>query len=267
MSGKVFPETDRRLSFRLCAFVTALFLHGCLQQSKPLASPSPPPSPPAQATLITETLAEVETLRTTMAAERIRAAKQTANFRAVQNRASALRNREIEHMKTISTLKKELATVKTERDELQKEVADLRTQAKNLPQLLEMVAHVRILETSLKGMVSSIDALSNETTQLKKQIAQQRAPVVTTQKSIPSGQAEHELHTEDGDFIVVTRGDSLWRLAHRYGTTVAELKTLNDLDRDLILVGQLLKIPSPAQSLDKPDPGESLKAKTQPHDE
>ena len=267
MSGNSFCHTEVSLAFRSCVFGTALLLLGCFQQPKEVVSPSLPSTPPSRTTLMTEALAEAEDLRTAMAAERIKAAKQTATLRTAHNQVSALRNREIEHVATIANLEKALSMVKTERDELQKEVAELRVQAENAPQLLKMVAHVRILETSLKGMVSSIDALSNETAQLKKQIKQQRATAVNTQRSIPSGQAEHGLHTEDRDFIVVKRGDSLWRLAHRYGTTVAELKTLNDLDRDLILVGQLLRISSPAQSLDEPDPVESLKTKNQPHDE
>ena len=267
MSGDSVPHTKVNMALRLSVLGTALLLQGCLQQPKPVIPAGLPPAPSARTTLITEALAETEDLRAAMAAERIKAAKQTATLRAAKEQVSALRNREIEHVTTIANLEKELSTIRTERDELQKEVAELRTQAANVPQFLEMVAHVRILETSMKGMASSLDALSNETAQLKKQITQQRAAVVNTQKSIPSGQAGHGPHAGHRDVIVVKRGDSLWRLARRYGTTVAELKTLNDLDRDLILVGQILDIPSPAESLDEPDPVESLKAHNQPHNE
>ena len=267
MNGDSFPYTKVNMALRLCVLVATLLLHGCLQQPKPVVSASLPPAPQARNTLMTEALAEAENLRTAMAAERIKAAKQTAALRTVQIQVSALRNREIEHVATIANLKKELSRVKTERDGLQKEVGEFRTQAENVPQLLKMVAHVRILESSLKGMVSSIDTLSNETAQLKKQIAQQRTAGVNTQESMPSGRAELGPHANPKDVIVVKRGDSLWRLAHRYGTTVAKLKALNDLDRDLILIGQLLRIPSPAESLDEPDPIESLKARTQFRDE
>lgn len=216
---------------------------------------------------MTEALAEAADLRSSMAAIRINAAKQTASLRTAQGQVSALRNREIEHVATIARLEKELSTIRTERDELQKKVAELRAQAENIPQLLKMVAHVRILETSMKGMMSSIDALSNETAQLKKQITQQRAAGTTAQRSIPSRLTRHGPHTGNRNFIVVTAGDSLWRLARRYGTTVAELKKLNDLDRDLILVGQILSVPSPAESLDEPEPVKPLKAYNQTHDE
>ena len=267
MSGNGLSHTEVSRGVRLGVLSLALLFHGCLQPPKPVVSAGLPPVPPARTTLITEALAEAEDLRAAMAAERIKAAKQTAALRAAKDQVSALRNREIEHVATITHLEKELSTIRTERDGLEKEVSELRARAENIPQLLEMVAHVRILETSMKGMASSIDALSNETAQLKKQITQQRAAVANTQKSIPSGQAEHGPHAGHRDVIVVKRGDSLWRLARRYGTTVAELKTLNDLHRDVILVGQRLNIPSPAESLDEPDPVESLKARNQPYDE
>ena len=264
MNGDSFPQTKVNMAFRLCLFGTALILHGCLQQPKPIVSASLPPTLPARTTLMAEALAEAKDLRTAMAAERIKAAKQTASLRVAQNQVSALRNREVEHVATITQLKKELSIVKAERDEFQKEITQLRTQTANIPQFLEVVTNVRILETSLKGMVSSIDALANETEQIKKQM-QQQTTAANTQKAIPSGQARHAPRAEATDSIVVKRGDSLWKLARRHDTTVAALKTLNDLDRNLILVGQVLKIPSPAHLLDDPDLDQSLKADNPPN--
>ena len=265
MSGKIFPNTNVSLFFRFWVFGTALLLHGCLQPSRPVVSPTLSPSPQAQSTLVMEARAEAESLRTTMAAERIKAAKQAANIRMAQNQVSTLRHREIKHVATIAKLKKELSMVNAERDEFQKEITQLRTQTANIPQFLEMVTNVRILETSLKGMVSSIDTLSNETEQLKEQIQKQQTMAARSQSRGSSGLAESAPHAEDTDSIVVKRGDSLWQLARRYDTTVAALKTLNNLDRDLILVGQVLKIPSPAHLLDEPDLDESLKADNQPN--
>lgn len=264
MNGNSFPQTKVNMAFRLCVFGTALILHGCLQQPKPIVSAGIPPTPPARTTLMTEALAEAEALRSAMAAERIKAAKQTASLRAAQNQVSALRNREVEHVATIAELKKELSNVKAERDEFQKEITQLRTQTANIPQFLEVVTNVRILETSLKGMASSIDALANETEQIKKHM-QQQATAANTQKAMPAGQAKHAPHAEDTESVVVKRGDSLWKLARRYDTTVAGLKALNNLDRNLILVGQVLKIPSPAHLLVGPALDESLKADNQPH--
>lgn len=41
----------------------------------------------------------------------------------------------------------------------------------------------------------------------------------------------------------VQSGDTLWQLSRRYGTTVDAIKQLNGLTSDLILIGQVLKIP------------------------
>ena len=39
-------------------------------------------------------------------------------------------------------------------------------------------------------------------------------------------------------------GDTLWLLARKYGTTVEELKRLNNLTSDMLNIGQVLKIPT-----------------------
>lgn len=49
---------------------------------------------------------------------------------------------------------------------------------------------------------------------------------------------------EGEETYVVQPGDTLWRLAQRFGTSVDELVYLNDIrDRDLIFVGQVLALP------------------------
>ena len=40
----------------------------------------------------------------------------------------------------------------------------------------------------------------------------------------------------------VVYGDSLWKIANRFGTTVEELKRLNGLRRDSLTIGQILRI-------------------------
>ena len=43
---------------------------------------------------------------------------------------------------------------------------------------------------------------------------------------------------------VVKKGDTLWDIAKKYNTSVSKIKSLNNLNSDVIKIGQVLKIPS-----------------------
>ncbi|KXZ40392.1 Copper amine oxidase N-terminal domain-containing protein [Alkalithermobacter thermoalcaliphilus JW-YL-7 = DSM 7308] len=56
-------------------------------------------------------------------------------------------------------------------------------------------------------------------------------------------------NTTNSNFINTTNytvqaGDTLWRLSQRYNTSVDTLKSLNNLTSDVLMVGQILKIPT-----------------------
>ena len=53
---------------------------------------------------------------------------------------------------------------------------------------------------------------------------------------------------ESGNYYVVKKGDSLWSIANKYGITVDELKKLNNLNSNNLLVGQILEIPGSSSS-------------------
>lgn len=44
------------------------------------------------------------------------------------------------------------------------------------------------------------------------------------------------------DYYVVKKGDTLWDIANLYGLTVSELKSLNNLNTNLLKIGQTLKV-------------------------
>lgn len=46
------------------------------------------------------------------------------------------------------------------------------------------------------------------------------------------------------NYYIVKKGDSLWAIASKYGTSVDELKAVNNLKSDNLSIGQLLKLPS-----------------------
>lgn len=43
---------------------------------------------------------------------------------------------------------------------------------------------------------------------------------------------------------VVEKGDSLYKIANKYNTSVSELKKINNLGTDFLVIGQILKVPS-----------------------
>ncbi len=55
---------------------------------------------------------------------------------------------------------------------------------------------------------------------------------------IPTG------NVSDNNIIIYTvkRGDSLWALAREYNTTVNDIKQLNNLNSDVLSIGQELQI-------------------------
>ena len=53
---------------------------------------------------------------------------------------------------------------------------------------------------------------------------------------------------ESGNYYVVQSGDSLWKIANKYGITVNELKNLNGLTSNNLSVGQILEVPGSSSS-------------------
>ncbi len=204
----------------------------------------PPES--SNTTLILEARAEVEELRAALASERIQTAKQAAEVRAAQQEASALREREAEYVQRIASLKAELDTLKTERDQIRQENAALRGEAASLPELLQLMAEIRTVKSSINGVVSSLKTLSGKVSHLKQDLGKQEAKTIAkAPKPAPStGEQKAEIRLPQIATITVKRGDTLWGLSRMHGTTVKQIKEINELNSDRIIAGQELRVPS-----------------------
>lgn len=233
------------ISLILCFLSGSMLFGACTHRAKTAMTQMPPPASPAQSTLVLEAKGETARLRSALASERIKSAKQTAILRLAQEQASSLRNREAEHAAIISRLKTEMDAIRAERDRLRNDNADLTAKTASLPELLKMVTQIRTLETSLTGMTSSLQSLSGEISHMKQDIKKNEpAPTqIVKKKPTPSQPSAQGIDSSKTELISVERGDSLWRLARQYGVSIKDLKTLNNLKGDMIVVGQPLQVP------------------------
>jgi len=74
------------------------------------------------------------------------------------------------------------------------------------------------------------------------------APAATPAPAADATAAPATASTERPATYTIVKGDSLWTIAHKYGTTVVKLRKLNNLKKGAILQpGQVLQLP-PATS-------------------
>ena len=263
VSGKHCMKHTSLCSLAISSILLVLMMpQGCAHPAQSSTTPTIPPPTYSNSAMAFEAKAEADTLRGALASERIKAAKQAADVRSAQQQASALKAREIEHTEKISQLKTELATITAERDQLRVEVTQLRAKTASAPQVLQLVTQMRTIETSLNNLSSSLGTLSEDIVTLRDEVEQQKK--VASKPSVSStSHASAEDRMVGTDLIVVRRGDSLWRLAQTYGTTVNELKRLNGLTNHTIVAGQFLKIPS-GEDLDPEELAEVPSKKDKP---
>lgn len=215
------------------------------------------------ASVIREVRAEMATLRADLAAARISAAKKEAELRQLRRQVAEL-------TRATEAKEVELLAVRIERDRL----LEMRNEAKaKLAELTESRPTgpaPKATQAKLRDLESALVALSSEVAEIQKGLVQVRtsaqakheAPVVAAQtrrRTVLEPVADAAGRSSEPPFqvlaspvdeelqpiwLTIKRGDTLWRIAWRYGLTVRALKEANGLDSDLIRIGQWLVIPT-----------------------
>ncbi len=85
----------------------------------------------------------------------------------------------------------------------------------------------------------------------------------SSSRPVISRPAPPQVVVGDGTYVVQS-GDSLSVIAQRYGTTVRNLKSANNLTSDRLLVGQILKLPQGSELTSPPSGGGSSTLSPQP---
>ena len=92
-----------------------------------------------------------------------------------------------------------------------------------------------------------LDSTGDDVSQLKnnyEELAEAVVKAVASYIGVPYTSKTDEYYT-------VVKGDSLWSIANKFNTTVANLKSLNNLSSNLLQIGQKLKIN--ATKVDQPN--------------
>jgi len=224
--------------------------------------------------VVRDAQAEVSTLRQEVAAARIAAAKKEAELPELHRQVAELQ-------RTAEAKQGELAALRADRDRLlqtksglEQQVAELQRTAEAkqgelaaLRAVEQSLAEVAETKTKLKELEASQAVLTAELAQIKGDLARARgkaggragkpaaARPMPEASTKPAAAAEALTPSDRRPVrIAVERGDSLDLIARLYGVSVADLKAINGLRNDLILVGQELVIPRPPSMGPQPGP-------------
>jgi hypothetical protein len=259
----------RRSLFYLVAIVVSVqfFTGGC--SSKPPVSGTGTPESRAQvATFSRDRELELTSLRAEMAATRIAGAKKEAELLELRDLVQQLRLE-------IAESRQALFDLRERAEQRQMEQTKERNEQERAAQS-QTTQHLMVLEDTVVTLVQEVDQLRQEVTKsVEKESAKPSMP--TSEKSIapvPQGLRSDQpkrlpstlktpqpkptvvptilMMQEGGDAtkassITVQPGDTLSSLAKQHRTSVSLLQALNQLKGEVLLVGQVLILPSPTQ--------------------
>ena len=180
---------------------------------------------------------------------------------------SGLEQQVAELQRTAEAKQGELAALRADRDRLLQTKTDVEQQVAESPAPYRSLAEVAETQTKLKELEASQAVLTAELAQIKGDLARARgkaggragkpaaARPMPEASTKPAAAAEALTPSDRRPVrIAVERGDSLDLIARLYGVSVADLKAINGLRNDLILVGQELVIPRPPSMGPQPGP-------------
>lgn len=236
--------------------------------------------------IIHEARSEVAALRSELAAARILVAKKEAEVQDLRRQIIELRKSEVAMRQVSEAHQVELIGLKGERDQLIQAKRTLESQLAEVPQLRQTVVDARgsedQLKTELKDIKTSVAVLSTELDRLKKELPHARAKTaakqnnpLTLQSAGSSGkETQHGTGSEPtgtakvlggassrasavrpvdapidlGHVVTITvrQGESLLTLSKKYGLTMEQLKAMNGLVSNSLVVGQQLRVPEPS---------------------
>lgn len=137
--------------------------------------------------------------------------------------------------------------------EMQRVSAQVDVLATNQEELSGRIAKAEEVKAEVASLRAEIDALKATVADLRRQLEAQRGEIVKDISSkiatiqppsrLSASRAAAEVNDENVYVYTVQPGDSLFLIAKAFGTTVAKIKTLNEMKNDRIGVGQKIKVP------------------------
>lgn len=239
-------------------------------------------------TMVRELRMELATLRADLAAARISVAKKEAELQALRRQVDEFRKSETDLRQVVESKQADAAALRGEREQLLKVREELQGQLNELAHAREtgQSAGAGVADTGLLTQVNSlkmtVDGLSSELERIKREYVRAKPARNQPTSSRPTGADTKDTGFDLGESgtgrfrlssestknslapvrlvdestidkhslrVTVQPGESLWLLARRHGVTIDQLKTLNALMSDHLVVGQPLLVPAAESSL------------------
>jgi len=220
---------------------------GCLGPAHSVSQSSTMPLPSQQNTVMREARAESQQLRAELASLKIAMAKQTADLQTAQAAIAVLRQKETHLGSKVQETKDRANAIQQERDQLRRRNAELQARSAAFPDIQQLLGEIRTMHTSFQQVVSTMKTLGADIIQIKEDMRHnQRTVQEQTAKLTAFNVTTHQpTQTVSKSLkpITIQPGDTLWAISRAYKIPVKQLKKLNGLTSNLLVVGQRLTVP------------------------